>query len=525
MSAWEGELPFVLLAIGIVAVASAAVTGEQPASRGGLPAAGPAVGGGLVAKASRTPARASPPAERRESFDRDPGWDGRNNRSPAGSPREVRQDFGFSATRHAGGAAAGEIGGFITPAAEPAYYAKKIARRSFADRLTAAGTLACAGRQLHVLIGFFNSRTLNEWRTPNSVALRVYGRGDEFHVHVEYATRRWRAGGDNPRPFASIDADTGRRRQIGFESGDVVHRWTLDYDPAGAGGRGSVTVTIDGREAVCELDPGHKADGAIFDRFGVLTVMKSVDTGGEIWLDDITVDGELEDFSVDPRWEGLGNRRRYSTRDVRPLFDFGFSDTRHAGGERRGELGGLVFRGDHRYRDRMAFYADRIGSLTLERALRAGGRVALRRGVSDSTTLLGFFHSKDSTVVGPSQKSGVPRSFVGLAIEGPSREGFFVYPVYRLRAGESGFADGDDRPRILPDGEAHRFRLEYSPGATGERATLLVRLDDQTVRLAFDVAHGIDGTRLDRFGIVTTWIDGNGQRVFFDDLSYSCEQR
>ena len=26
----------------------------------------------------------------------------------------------------------------------------------------------------------------------------------------------------------------------------------------------------------------------------------------------------------------------------------------------------------------------------------------------------------------------------------------------------------------------------------------------------------------DRFGLITTWIDGNGQRVYFDDLTYIC---
>ena len=35
--------------------------------------------------------------------------------------------------------------------------------------------------------------------TPNSVALRLYGRGDVFYAFVEYATGRWRAGGDSPR--------------------------------------------------------------------------------------------------------------------------------------------------------------------------------------------------------------------------------------------------------------------------------------------------------------------------------------
>ena len=52
--------------------------------------------------------------ERSESFDHDPQWDGRNNRTQLFDARPVVQDFGFSPTNHARGAAVGELGGFIT---------------------------------------------------------------------------------------------------------------------------------------------------------------------------------------------------------------------------------------------------------------------------------------------------------------------------------------------------------------------------------------------------------------------------
>src|SRR3989449_9487694 len=68
-------------------------------------------------------------AERTETFDLDPRWDAHNCRVATAAGREVRQDFGFSgATAHC--AAKGEIGGFIQPAAEPAYYAKIISPRT-----------------------------------------------------------------------------------------------------------------------------------------------------------------------------------------------------------------------------------------------------------------------------------------------------------------------------------------------------------------------------------------------------------
>src|SRR5262245_22085654 len=154
--------------------------------------------------------------QRTERFDVDPNWDGRNNRIRDPEPRTVEQNFGYSRTDHATGKP-GEVGGLITPSAEPAYYAKKIEPKSFDDPLKASGTISCTGRPFAVLVGFFNAGTLNEWRTPNTIALRLSGRGDVFYAWLEYATSRWRAGGDEPRGFpTALDNETGRQQLKGF---------------------------------------------------------------------------------------------------------------------------------------------------------------------------------------------------------------------------------------------------------------------------------------------------------------------
>jgi hypothetical protein len=105
--------------------------------------------------------------QRHEHFDRDPGWDGQNNR--AVKPETIHQDFGWSPGTTNSGGGTGEIGGLITPAAEPAYYAKKFPTRTFNDVLTASGTVKIERGSGHTLIGFFDARTLNEWRTPNNL--------------------------------------------------------------------------------------------------------------------------------------------------------------------------------------------------------------------------------------------------------------------------------------------------------------------------------------------------------------------
>jgi hypothetical protein len=460
--------------------------------------------------------------ERRQNFDQDPNWDSHNNRATTPPPREVRQDFGYSPTRHAGGDADGEIGGFMTPAAEPAYYAQKIDTATFDKRLAVSGKLACTGNQFHVLVGFFNADTLNEWRVPNSIVLRLYGRGDVFYAYVEYCTGRWRAGGDSPGGFATVvDPASGKQQLRGFASKGAVHTWSLVYDPDGNDGKGSIVGKIDNETAVCHLDDGHRKDGAKFNRCGLLNIPKSFDTGGEVWLDDLTINGQAETFARDPQWDARGNRRTYVTESVRPRFNFGFSQTQFAGGSKSGELGGVVFRGDNRYPERLAYYGDRLEALTLEKPLRASGKIALRRGVSDSTSLIGFFHSRDSMTVSNEQNAGFPMNFLGAAIEGPSREGFFFYPVYRTPHGAD-FGKGD-LPRILPDGRSGAWTLAYDPPTADRAGRLSVTLDGKSATIDCPADHRREA-RFDRFGIVTTWIDGNAQHLYFDELSYTFRQ-
>jgi hypothetical protein len=463
-------------------------------------------------------------AERVEHFDEDPHWDSLNNRAATPKPRTIRQDFGYSKTNHAGGEV-GEMGGFLSPAAEPAYYAKKISTRTFDDPLTASGTLACTGRPFHTLLGLFNADTLNEWRTPNTIALRIAGRGDVFYAWVEYATSRWRAGGDDPKGFPMrLNPKTKRKELIGFTAKGAVHRWSLRYDPKGNDGNGVITTTIDDQTAVCNLRKDHRNDGATFNRFGLLNVMKSGDAGGEVWFDDVTIDGRKEDFVKDPGWDGFHNRRSYETTNIRPRFDFGYSPTRFAGGRDKGELGGLIFRGDCRYPERMAYYGDRLDALTLAKPLKASGKVSLRRGVTDSTILLGFFHSKDSMTVNPSQDAGLPRDFLGIATDGPSREGFYFSPVYRLNGSEQGHAIDRKPPYIYPDGKSHDWTLAYSPTAADGKGRITLTLDGKSVALDLQKGHKEAGAHFDRFGLITTWVDGNAQHIYFDDLTYTCAQ-
>ena len=484
----------------------------------------------LVMTIAATTACATDKSEKTERFDRNPRWDGHNNRPVAG-PVTVKQDFGFSAgTSRAGGAKTGEIGGWISQAAEPAYYAKTIDTKTFDDMLEASGTFTVLrggtvqDSAAHLLLGFFNAAAVNEWRTPNTIAIRISARGDVFHAWVEYCTSKWRAGGDTT-PFP-IKTDP-------FPSGTSPHKWSLKYDPRGGkDGGGLITAKIDGKTAKCELSADHKADGATFNRFGILNVMKSAGDankpGGasEFYLDDLTVNGVAHHFDTDPKWDARDNRRTYQTQNIRPRFDFGYSKSNFAGGKRKGEIGGLTFRGDCRFPDRLAFYGDRIGPLTLEKPIRAAGKVALKRGVTDSAAIFGFFHSKKSIEISERQDSGAPKCFLGVSTDGPSTDGFHFSPVYRVDGDGQGPPGRTKDPLLIhPDDEPHDWVLEYDPSGAGGNGAITLSLDGKSVSVEFAKGHKDSGASFDRFGIATTWIDGNGQHIYLDDITYTASHR
>src|SRR6185503_18865798 len=107
--------------------------------------------------------------------------------------------------------------------------------------------------------------------------------------------------------------------------------------------------------------------GTTFDHFGLMNMMKP---GGRmsIYFDDLQYVRKAEDFSADPKWDAAGNRATYQSKDVAGAHDFGFSQTNFAGGK-AGEVGGIFWRSG-----KYAYYADKVGPLTLDDRLEASGK-------------------------------------------------------------------------------------------------------------------------------------------------------
>ncbi|MGA2662886.1 MAG: hypothetical protein ABSH34_35860 [Verrucomicrobiota bacterium] len=462
-------------------------------------------------------------ALREENFDHEPvHWEGINNRGSSFKPKMVTQNFGYSSASQHAGRKPGEVGGIINPAAEPAYYGYRFPKPlTLSDSLNASGKLFVAHGSGHFLLGFFNADALNEWRTPNTLAARINGRGEGFHCHLEYCTSRWRAG-------AGLIGDIvpGRRINAKLMPADRVYDWRLAYAPDASAGSGLLTFSLGNERGTCTVTEEHRADGAAFTHFGLVPVLKSWDKPGEAWIAEVTVNGQPFDFNQDPGWEGVGNRRTYETKNTRPHFDFGWSPTRWAGGRAAGELGGLIFRGDCRNPNRLAAYGDRLSPLDLNTPLVARGKVSMIRGVSDSTASIGFYHSRWSLRSNPAQDRATPMDYLGINIEGPSAEGFFFYPVYRVHGNgaKTQLASFGPRLRIYPDRSRHDWSLYYDPQGANGKGRITVSLDSQICTLDLEAADRATGASFNRFGICTPWIDGNSVTVFFDDLQYTAGQ-
>ncbi len=198
-----------------------------------------------------------------ENLATDPHWDGSGNRATY-EDREVggAQDFGWSDSAHAGGGR-GELGGLFWRQENGwAYYGDHVGALTLDDPLTASGKVALrvGAPDSAVAVGWFNSRSLQA--EPRALK-------DFLGIRVEGPTRV----GHYFRPVCV----TAGGSQLDPKKGPVLvpnsgpHKWTLNYDPAANTGAGSVQVTLDNEQVSLPLPPGHKAQGAHFDRFGVLT--------------------------------------------------------------------------------------------------------------------------------------------------------------------------------------------------------------------------------------------------------------
>jgi hypothetical protein len=210
-----------------------------------------------------------------EDFSKDPQWEGSGNHSHfENSMPTGYHDFGFSADTHFAGGAPGEMGGtFWRLSKAYGYYADKIGPLSLDDPLEASGKvlLQTGTPDSEIAFGWFNS-------SQKEIPIHLKnGRQAEGHLDKsDNFIGVYLAGPTRLGRCLLPAVITGKGTKTIFKTVDKapqptpkqVYNWTLKYDPAAADGRGALTVTLGEAGATLELEPGIKAEAAIFDRFG-----------------------------------------------------------------------------------------------------------------------------------------------------------------------------------------------------------------------------------------------------------------
>lgn len=467
----------------------------------------------------------------RASFDRDPGWEEHNNRVVPKAYPTIVQDFGYSKTNRAG-KTVGELGGQVWRASAPAFYADKIGPKTLDDKLTASGTFALTKTTPGggMFFGFFKAEQPGAGGRPiASLGLHMDTEHSGARLAVRLITGTNQSCGTFITPFLP-----GKFRPTPIRNDGTRYTWKLDYDPQGAGGRGRFTFTLqsDGHKPgelenpdhpesykqearkrfpstttfSVDLPEGYRQQATTFDHFGLMNMMKP---GGQltIYFSDLVYLGRAQDFARDPAWDASGNRVSYQAKDVGGAHDFGFSNTNHAGGQ-PGEIGGTFWRAG-----KYAYYADRVGPLTLEHRLEARGKVVLKVGAPDADMYLGWFSGANKDV--PPVKAG---HFLGVHVGGPTRVGHYFHPAFTTARGTHGQAQTGP---VLQPGKVHAWSLVYDPAADGGKGAIQVTLDKDSVTLTLKQKIKAQGANFDRFGLFTSNIGGQIVRIFLDDLTYT----
>ena len=476
-------------------------------------------------------ADANAPALRTEHFDRDPCWEGHNNRIVPKNVKPVKQDFGWSATNFAG-KAAGEMGGTIQRASKPASYAAALSpAKTLEDRLSASGTFAIPVRGSGgVFFGFFNSRQPG----GNGRPIGSLGLDFDFESHGGRLAVRMISNGNQSCGTFITPYLPGKFRPTPIKCDGTKYHWRLDYDPQGAGGNGRFTFTIGSdthktqdygklpelheKEArarfpftttfTVDVPADLRKDGATFDRFGVNNMMKAGGTA-TIYFDDLQFNGHAEDFSKDPGWVGVNNRVTYDDNEQGGVHNFGWQPTHLAGGA-PGEIGGLMWRSPY------AYCADLVGPFSLRDRLEAHGRVMLAVGAPDSGMMIGWFNSETKTTDDHDPLGG--RNFVGASVGGPTRVGHYFLPICVSKAG--GRAVPKSGP-VLKQGQTYEWTLVYDPSANDGLGQMRVTLGSESVTLDLRTGQKPEGAIFDRFGLFTVGTGGGQVKIYFDDLEYT----
>jgi len=223
---------------------------------------------------------------------KDPGWEGKGNRTEFVERDFQRQNFGYCQDTNLAGGRKGEIGGqfYNVEPNDPlhGYYADEVGRLTLDDPIRFSGkiTFIEGSTDAGMFFGFFRAEDEKRVLPPNTTEVPGWPQPNVLGVVIDGPARiGW---------YFMPVCTAAKRELTRNHSGTVflptrTHR-TFDfvYDPQANEGVGRITVTLDGQPPfTLDLTAEQRQAGATFDRFGLMSFRR----GGKfstLYFDDLT---------------------------------------------------------------------------------------------------------------------------------------------------------------------------------------------------------------------------------------------
>jgi hypothetical protein len=201
---------------------------------------------------------------------------------------------------------------------------------TLADRLSARGKIVSERFSVDagMMVGWFNSAD-QDWPPSNFVGIYLDSLSDTGRLFTPmYGT-------------STGSTQFARDPWLLLPPDGVPKDWSLEYDPAASGGRGAITVTLDGISKTLVLASGHKAQGATLDRFGIFNMQDNNGKHSVVYLDDVVYTSSLAPEPGDYNRNGIIDAADYITwRD-----SVGSTVTTGSGPD--GNFNGVIDQGDY----------------------------------------------------------------------------------------------------------------------------------------------------------------------------------
>ncbi len=465
------------------------------------------------------------------------------NNLNAHEPVTVVQDYGY---RSSGGRTGGCIGGRLTPAIGLSYYGYDYGTNilHFSDKLRSEGWIQVPnyeGRCLH--IGWTSKHGMS-WHEPSTLALRISsinikGQGRCINVAAEGTLKNYEGHGG-----------AGWGAVATFPAGPEWHHYTMEFDPAGGHGLGTLSVEIDGHAKVFYFGENKIEKGGDIEIFGMWNgKLPAEEKPMTAYLDDVVNttnnqrDPASNDFNSPPSgWGGVNNSFTKKDYIIRPYHEFGwaktlpnldglngFSPMYTISETDRYCMGGIIYLASFENLNvpRASYGAGLNGTLnTRDHHFYATGRMKIDWANVDAGELFGWYNSAtacDQTTGGKGH--GLPNKFLGVAISAGSN-GYGMIPCYRSPRDpeEQTLKAWNPNTRVYEDGEWREFYLEYNPDGASGNGQLKLQLGKDGSPVVYDLKEGAKGPEFafDRFGLLTHRKGGGKPHaIYFDKLTYT----